>query len=303
MPAIRQPWDSYASFYRQSGYARFAQEHRQSRGPGAISMIMVDQGPHAYHDPAVEETLIAIPLSTDRDYTWEWRLGGQTFARPSQRGETIIIPSGLASEWNVDASRRVLILAVPDAVLKTTLAAAGPRQAQQGFAEFAGAVVVDDFVEMAMMRLWQSLAKPDPFEAPLGGALLPALIWHLMSALSERPGAGDHIHMPLWRFRQVESFAAAHLHEAIRVEDLAQAADLSPRHFTRSFHAELGITPHKWLMEKRVEKAMRLLESSDQSLSAIAASCGFASQSHMSTQMRKLRAITPARFRDVSRRL
>src|SRR5580765_2156719 len=57
-------------------------------------------------------------------------------------------------------------------------------------------------------------------------------------------------------------WALAHLDRPLGVDDLARAAALSPRTFARRFEAEVGSTPHRWLIHQRVVAAQRRLENS-----------------------------------------
>lgn len=294
-------WRSYAEFYQRSGYSDFRQEHRRSDGSDRFAMIMVDQQPHSFRDPAVRETLIAIPLSSDRDYIWRWRLEGRDFAREASSGETIIIPSGVESEWEVGVARKVLILTIPDSTMQTTLKTNSPTQIRDTFEGFAGTILVDSFVNMAMTRLWGALAAKDGMERKVGNSLMPALLWHLLSQLGEEHHLADQVHLPLWRLRRVEEFVEANLQEDIGVGDLANAAGLSARHFSRSFFREIGTTPHRWLMEQRLERAYKLLVSSSQCIGDIARNSGFSSQSHLTTQMKQTCGTTPNRYRELHR--
>ncbi|WP_048649447.1 AraC family transcriptional regulator [Nitratireductor soli] len=294
-------WRNYAEFYQRSGYSSFQQEHRHSEGCNRFAMIMVDQLPHSFCDPAVGETIIAIPLTSDRDYVWRWRLEGRDFAREASSGETIIIPSGVESEWDVDAARRVLILTVPDTTMQSTLKTDSATRIRDTFEGFAGTILVDSFVHTAMIRLWNALASKDAMERRVGGNLMPTLLWHLLSQLDDQRHLADQVYLPLWRLKRVEEFIEANLQEKIGITDLASAADLSVRHFSRSFFRELGTTPHKWLMKRRLEHACKLLSSSSNGIGEIARDSGFSSQSHLTTLMKQSYGTTPNRYRDLNR--
>lgn len=68
----------------------------------------------------------------------------------------------------------------------------------------------------------------------------------------------------------------------LSVSDIAQACNLSRSYFIRAFHDTTGQTPHKWLMQQRVDMACGQLAQAAHSLADIAAGCGFADQSHFS---------------------
>jgi transcriptional regulator GlxA family with amidase domain len=81
------------------------------------------------------------------------------------------------------------------------------------------------------------------------------------------------------------------------VAELAGRCGLSRSHFTRAFKASMGLPPHHWLMRHRVERARALLEGSDESIAAIATSCGFADQSHLTRVFHAITGASPAAWR------
>jgi len=81
------------------------------------------------------------------------------------------------------------------------------------------------------------------------------------------------------------------------LSDIANALGLEAYRFTRRFRASFGETPRRFLMRKRLERACRLLQNSDDSLADIALSCGFSSQAHMTSAFSKQLNTTPARYR------
>ena len=81
------------------------------------------------------------------------------------------------------------------------------------------------------------------------------------------------------------------------VEMLADACGLSPSHFAHAFKASTGVPPHRWLLLHRVQRARELMESTRNSLSAIALSCGFSDQSHLTRAFRSVIGSSPAAWR------
>lgn len=104
-----------------------------------------------------------------------------------------------------------------------------------------------------------------------------------------------------WRLRRVCDYIEAHLGEALRLDDLAALAELSPFHFSRGFKAATGVGVHRYVQERRLELACNLLKASDLPIFDIAKACGFASQSHFTTVFRVRIGTTPARFRERER--
>jgi AraC family transcriptional regulator len=107
--------------------------------------------------------------------------------------------------------------------------------------------------------------------------------------------------LPTARLRRVEEFLMAHLADDIGLEDLAAIADLSAKHFARAFRQSTGMPPHRWLIERRIDRAKALLMEDRLNLAEIALTCGFADQSHFTAAFRKSVGATPAIFRRESR--
>ncbi len=63
--------------------------------------------------------------------------------------------------------------------------------------------------------------------------------------------------------------------------DLAEAAHLSPRQFSRAFHAETGQSPAKAIENLRVEGARTLMEQSRHPIDVVARQTGFSDRDHM----------------------
>ncbi|HVR54651.1 MAG TPA: AraC family transcriptional regulator [Pseudorhodoferax sp.] len=83
----------------------------------------------------------------------------------------------------------------------------------------------------------------------------------------------------------------------LSLSDLAAAQNKTALRFLREFRQAVGMTPHAFLVETRVQAARRLLAHTDLPLSAVAFDCGFAHQSHMGTAFRSVLAMTPMAYR------
>jgi transcriptional regulator GlxA family with amidase domain len=88
-----------------------------------------------------------------------------------------------------------------------------------------------------------------------------------------------------------------HLGESIDLSMLAGVAGLSVHHFARQFKQSIGVTPHHYLTQKRVERAQEMLAQTDLSLSEIAYAAGFSDQSHLARHFRHMLGTTPREFR------
>ena len=98
--------------------------------------------------------------------------------------------------------------------------------------------------------------------------------------------------------RMVQEFVEANLARDIGVEDIAQAAFLSPHHLGRSFHQATGHSLWQYVLQRRTERARGLIEAQPQStLGDIAALSGFESYSQFIAAFRKIFGVTPGSYR------
>jgi len=106
-----------------------------------------------------------------------------------------------------------------------------------------------------------------------------------------------------WQRRRVGDHIDRHLSERILVSDLSAIARRSQAHFARAFKGTFGVSPHLYILRRRIEKASQLMLASDDSLSDIALACGMADQSHLSNIFRQMTGKTPAAWRRERRAL
>jgi len=100
-----------------------------------------------------------------------------------------------------------------------------------------------------------------------------------------------------WQERAACDFIEAHLTEDIALADLAGVARLSPAHFCRAFKRSFGVPPHRYQLQRRIERAKSLLADQDRSVLEVALACGFNFPSNFSQIFRKGTGVTPREFR------
>jgi len=99
------------------------------------------------------------------------------------------------------------------------------------------------------------------------------------------------------RLERARDYIEANLKETLSLDSIAEAAALSPYHFSRTFKAATGLSPHRYVTLRRVELAKMLLVSTRLPLVEVARHVGIPNQSHFTTQFRKLAGCTPKAFR------
>ena len=97
--------------------------------------------------------------------------------------------------------------------------------------------------------------------------------------------------------RRLREHIDSNIDQRIRVEALAKLANLSVCYFVRAFKRAVGVTPHDYLIRRRVKRTMELLSDTDMSLSEIALAAGFADQSHCARRFRQHVGMSPRDYR------
>ena len=95
----------------------------------------------------------------------------------------------------------------------------------------------------------------------------------------------------------VQRWLPDHLGDDLSVDRLAEQAGMSPRTFARTFRAETGTTPAAHVEELRVEAARRLLETTDQTVGAIARNVGLKHAETLHRAFARRVGTTPDRYR------
>jgi AraC family transcriptional regulator len=188
-----------------------------------------------------------------------------------------------------------------------------PRATFDQLADDHGA---DRIVELAVRP---GIAANDPIVLHLGDCLIPAIerylrtndqfVDRITTALNihfARVYGGMHFPPPLvsgglapWQLRLARDRINASLEEEFSLKQIARECRLSASHFVRAFTRSTGISPHRWLMQRRVDVAKDLMLSTDTSLVEISLKCGFSDQSHFTRVFAEATGETPGRWRQI----
>jgi AraC-like DNA-binding protein len=101
--------------------------------------------------------------------------------------------------------------------------------------------------------------------------------------------------------RRIEELLDPGLPTRQSVAELASTIGYSASHFFRMFRRSFGITPHTYLMQRRLAMAQELLMQTDRCIADIALNAGFCDQAHLSRTFRRSVGTTPRAFRAVNR--
>ncbi|GAA4466159.1 AraC family transcriptional regulator [Phytohabitans houttuyneae] len=146
-----------------------------------------------------------------------------------------------------------------------------------------------------VLRHWEPSART--YVDHLGHALAAQLarahsVTHRPAAVpAPRSGLGDR------QWAAVRDLVAARLGEPVPLRAMAGAAGLSVSQFARQFKTRTGLTPHKFLVQLRVDAACALLRDTSAPIADVAVRCGFSHQEHLTRVLKAHLRTTPAAIR------
>jgi transcriptional regulator GlxA family with amidase domain len=155
----------------------------------------------------------------------------------------------------------------------------------------------------ACIDMTLSLVEADMGEAVSRAVARKMVVYHRraggqtqFSALLDLAPRSDRIQSAL-------TYARSHLQEDLSVEQLAGHANLSPRQFSRAFHAETGQSPAKAIEHLRVEAARTLIENGGLSIELVARESGFGDAERMRRSFIRIMGLPPQTVRRTAKML
>ena len=164
--------------------------------------------------------------------------------------------------------------------------------------------VLDPLLKEIATALHGVLSRPseptDRLFVEGANSMLTALLIAKYSSIAGRP-APRLPSLPYDKLKRVLDLVDCCFAEEIGLDDLAAEACLSPFHFSRLFQKATGLSPHRYVAERRVQEAKRKLAEGRLSLVEIALETGFGSQGNFNRIFRRHTGQTPGAFRRQNR--
>ncbi|MGH8000548.1 MAG: AraC family transcriptional regulator [Brasilonema sp.] len=132
--------------------------------------------------------------------------------------------------------------------------------------------VIDPFIQQIGFALKADVESGNPAGRLFGESLATALVVHLLkhySVWQPQLVADESRGLPEYQLKKVLDYIHTHLSQDITLLDIAGVLDLSQYHFCRLFKQSVGIAPHQYITQCRIERAKQLLLESKPLLLAI----------------------------------
>jgi AraC family transcriptional regulator len=261
----------------------------------SIYASMQREAPYQASFSAVKDYLIILHL--DGPVGVQRALGASKSHRIIRPGGLFMLPGGMDFGVRLEGHLESLHLYVRAQVLEEVANDFGLKPGLRP--ELVARLGVrDPVIEQLVLSVRDQMMEQDPFSHIYTDYIARLLAAHLLRKHSTLTAAHKKAAPSMSRV-QVEraiEYMESHLADSISLADVADAANLSPSHFTRLFKSATGAPPHQFLIQLRVERAKRMLMQRGP-IAEVALACGFAHQEHLTRIFRRTTGFTPASFR------
>lgn len=157
---------------------------------------------------------------------------------------------------------------------------------------------VDNVTYQLGLLLVPAFAHPESVNQLFLSGLMLAFYGHLAHTYGQvlARERGD-VGMAAWQLSRAKEVIAENLSGRISMTHVAYECGMSPSHFSRAFKRAIGMPPHRWLLQRRVQVAKVLLLQVHMSVADVAVASGFSDQSHLVRVFRRAEGVSPQAWR------
>lgn len=157
-------------------------------------------------------------------------------------------------------------------------------------------VLTDQLLAHQLRQLHWQFEQPATPRLERESRLL-AVLAQLLGRYADDPPLPKTLGQESTAVTQVKRYIHEHFAEEIPLNTLAALTHLSPYYLIRVFRATVGVPPHAYLRQVRVERAKALL-AAGAPIADVALATGFTDQSHLTRWCKRLWGVTPAQYRN-----
>lgn len=209
-------------------------------------------------------------------------------------GDVDIVPAGVTSRWENKQKDTALLIGVHDSCMQSAAEERGldPVEILNRFQ------IRDAQIERIGWVLKAEMESNSPsnglFIDSLGTALAMRLLDRHSSAASTKD---ERVSISGRKLRLVISYIEDNLVQDLSLRELASVAGVGTSQFKKIFRESTGMPVHRYVIERRVDRARSLLRDTRLPVARVAVEAGFAHQSHLSRHMRRMIGVTPGQLR------
>jgi AraC-like DNA-binding protein len=231
----------------------------------------------------------------------EWSDGSQTGKLSSVASNTILFNPARAYLWirkQTPEPCRMLLLSI-DPALVNRPDVGDVNLADLQFRQQIG--IEDEGIRLTLTAITQEIEAPGLNSKLYVDCLLTLLLTQLMRCASNfaapRQPAYVKGGLPNWRLKRALELLERHQTRTPSLAEIAGPLRLHPTFFCRAFKQSTGLSPHRYLLEHRVNRAKEMMKDRRRTLTEIALDCGFSSSSQFSTVFKRIAGVSPRNYR------
>lgn len=255
---------------------------------------IVDYGPSrvtSANRPAEDDELLLLTRGSGRP-AYGCMAGHRYTIAGNRDLRASFVPSGADSQIEFGSSAKSVNIVFPKGFLDSLLEDRGGRaNVPLLFGDNNALIGLISLVELELFRPGLAADLVAEHAMRSMGLILSGLDPNGFIAESER------ISLPPARLKRVVDFIEANLAQTLTLELLAQVAGLSVFHFARVFRQATGYSPYRYVSERRLLLAQRLLMATELAVHDIALACGFPRHANFSAAFARARGISPSAYR------
>src|SRR5215470_7380966 len=219
---------------------------------------------------------------------FDCRIGGRTLRHEPPAGSLAICPAGIDCSADAKGSVDAVLIAVDPRHLALAAADDSALEAQL-IERLAGC-------DQELLSVANALVSESGSNYPSG-----PLFWNELARAFINGLVVRHTSHPQLQIRgtlgkevlaRLRDYIVSNIGEPIEVAALAKIAGRSPFHFSRVFSRSVGVSPHRYIVHLRLQRALELAHGGQTKLAEIAVRTGFADQSHLWRWVRRVHGIS-----------
>jgi AraC family transcriptional regulator len=254
----------------------------------------------AEHQHTMHVIACGLPKTPeDRFAIGERWLAGKRETERRQLGDIAIIPAGISHRCNWNTTARFGILAIEPTLLQQV----GQDWINPDRIELISQFMSerDDLIQSIFATLSAELATGGIGSKLLIDSLKTTLAIHLLrnycTTLPRLSSYADGLSDA--KLTLIKDYINTHLDLDLKLTELSSIAQISTYHFLRLFKKSVGMTPHQYILQQRIDRAKYLLKSSNLDISEIAFMVGFCDSSHLTRCFKSSLGKTPSQWRQL----
>jgi AraC family transcriptional regulator len=266
---------------------------------------------HRFHHivsevPEVSTVKAGLVINLGGQYQAERWIDGKFYQHRMQTGDFTVFPAGISYRVAWNRPQELLMVGFDPSLIQQKVLELNDLRKSQLSVNYKGEIFSqhkfnDPLIYQLGLALKTELNANRSIDSLYTESLTDTLLVHLLRLCSSQTHLASSFNRGLSKLQlqAVIDYIQANIDRNLSLTELASIAQLGSHHFSNLFKRSTGLSPYQYVIQQRLDRATELLKNTDRSIVDIAIQTGFANQSHLTTQFRKHRSITPKKYRQM----